>query len=353
MNSFHLFLALLMLATGSICTLLVKWMDLLQAKGSDGVERSFRHPFLQSLGLFLGEIFCLVAFYVHKWKRRTEENEMNFNPLIFWPPALCDITGTCLGITALTLTYASSATMIGGIVIVFTGIMTTLFLRRNLECYRWIGIFYVLIGTILVGLCDFWHEDGLENNSTRITGDLLIVAATLIASFQLVYEEKFIGKYNVPALKAVGLEGIFGFLTLLLLCSGFYFIPASDKMVNNPRKTLVDIYDGFCQLADNPLLLLAFSLLVICNAFFNFAGISVTKEMSATTRVVLNSLRTLVIWIFALALQWEVFQWLQFIGFSIVIIGICVYNDILIAPLGRKLADSCRIRYTQLQNEPE
>jgi len=46
-------------------------------------------------------------------------------------------------------------------------------------------------------------------------------------------------------------------------------------------------------------------------AFFNFAGISVTKELSATTRMVLDSVRTLVIWIVTLSLGWQNFQYLQ------------------------------------------
>lgn len=46
-------------------------------------------------------------------------------------------------------------------------------------------------------------------------------------------------------------------------------------------------------------------------AFFNFAGVSVTKELSATTRMVLDSIRTLVVWIFSLVFKWEHFQYLQ------------------------------------------
>lgn len=46
-------------------------------------------------------------------------------------------------------------------------------------------------------------------------------------------------------------------------------------------------------------------------AFFNFAGVSVTKELSATTRMVLDSIRTLVVWVFSIMLQWESFQYLQ------------------------------------------
>lgn len=44
---------------------------------------------------------------------------------------------------------------------------------------------------------------------------------------------------------------------------------------------------------NNSLLLMALLGTIISIAFFNFAGISVTKEMSATTRMVLDSVRYL------------------------------------------------------------
>ena len=71
---------------------------------------------------------------------------------------------------------------------------------------------------------------------------------------------------------------------------------------------------------------------VISIAFFNFAGISVTKEISATTRTVLDSIRTLVIWLFSLAVQWQEFNYLQLIGFVVLIIGMFLYNDVIIRP---------------------
>ena len=40
-----------------------------------------------------------------------------------------------------------------------------------------------------------------------VVGDLLIIAAQVITAVQMVYEEKFVVKHNVPALQAVGWEG--------------------------------------------------------------------------------------------------------------------------------------------------
>jgi hypothetical protein len=89
---------------------------------------------------------------------------------------------------------------------------------------------------------------------------------------------------------------------------------------------------------------------ILSIAFFNFAGISVTKELSATTRMVLDSVRTLIIWAFSLALGWQQFVYLQvtrlapgrhqhslqIIGFILLILGMFVYNDLIIGPFVRR-----------------
>ena len=84
------------------------------------------------------------------------------------------------------------------------------------------------------------------------------------------------------------------------------------------------------QLAHNPLLLTTFCYTTVSIAFFNFAGVSVTKEMSATTRKVLESMRTLIIWMVSIAVGWQSFYMLQLLGFVILITGMCIYNDIAV-----------------------
>lgn len=58
--------------------------------------------------------------------------------------------------------------------------------------------------------------------------------------------------------------------------------------------------------------------------------------MSATTRTVLDSIRTFVIWIFSLAISWEKISnrtIIQVIGFSILMLGMFLYNDVFVRPL--------------------
>lgn len=46
--------------------------------------------------------------------------------------------------------------------------------------------------------------------------------------------------------------------------------------------------------------------------------------------MVLDSIRTLVIWTVSLGVGWQVFHALQLLGFALLVFGMCVYNDILI-----------------------
>lgn len=94
----------------------------------------------------------------------------------------------------------------------------------------------------------------------------------------------------------------------------FYFIPVQQPMWSydpTPPYSLEDSIDGFIQLGNNPLLLVAIMGTIFSIAFFNYAGQTVTKELSATTRMVLDSVRTLVIWAFSISIGWQKFQYLQ------------------------------------------
>uniref|UniRef100_A0ABM0M1P0 Solute carrier family 35 member F6-like n=1 Tax=Saccoglossus kowalevskii TaxID=10224 RepID=A0ABM0M1P0_SACKO len=128
---------------------------------------------------------------------------------------------------------------------------------------------------------------------------------------------------------------IWGFVFLSLLLIPFYYIPAG-QLSTLPEHRLEDAIDAFYQMSNNPQLILAVLGNMVSIAFFNFAGISVTKEMSATTRMVLDSVRTLVIWVFTIAVGWESFLPLKILGFVLLLNGQCIYNQIICAPLLRK-----------------
>merc|ERR1712151_991360 len=82
----------------------------------------------------------------------------------------------------------------------------------------------------------------------------------------------------------------------------------------------------------NPVIIVAMTGNVLSIAFFNFFGVSITKNMSASHRMVLDSVRTLLVWAVSLGLGWEKFHPLQLLGFAILTVGISMYNEVIKLP---------------------
>lgn len=243
---------------------------------------------------------------------------------------MCDLIATSTMYVGLTLTYASSFQMLRGSVIIFVALFSKIFLGRQLGSRRWIGILFIATGLAIVGVSDMLSNDNKGDTTKILIGDCLIVLAQIITATQMTYEEKYVGSLNIPSLQAVGWEGIFGFVVLSILLVPMYFIHVPKVFSNNPRQVLEDAIDAFYMIKHNLLLLVPITGTVFSIAFFNFAGISVTKEISATTRMVLDSIRTIVIWSVSLLIGWQNFHPLQLLGFASLLFGMCIYNNIIV-----------------------
>lgn len=344
-------LALTMVVTGSINTLSTKWADNIESEGSDGQVRRFAHPFVQACSMFIGEFLCLLAFkglYYHMLRKNNGAQDRHdlvrgnreFSPFVLFVPAMCDMLATSLMYIGLNLTYPSSFQLLRGSVIIFVGILSVAFLNRTLVKREWIGIGFIMLGLVVVGLSDVVSNDNNGSQYTRnnvITGDLLIILAQIITAVQMVYEEYYVAGLDIPALQAVGWEGFFGFSVLGSLLLPMYFIHVMPPFDNNSRAVLEDVVDALVQIKNNYQLVIAIAGTVVSIAFFNFAGISVTKEISATTRMVLDSVRTLVVWMVSLLLVWQKFHYLQLVGFAGLLFGMCLYNDIVVLQTYRRV----------------
>ena len=96
----------------------------------------FDHPFLQAVGMFIGEFTCLIAFQIYRFanKRKLAEGTLDlgsddFSPFLLALPAVCDMLGTSTMYFGLTLTFASSFQMLRGAVMFFTAVMSVIFLK--------------------------------------------------------------------------------------------------------------------------------------------------------------------------------------------------------------------------------
>jgi len=120
---------------------------------------------------------------------------------------------------------------------------------------------------------------------------------------------------------------LWGLTFIIIVLTGMYFIPV-DKSDAHQTGRLEDSYDAMVQISNSWKIALATVGNALSIAFFNFFGISVTKVMSASHRMVIDSVRTFVIWGVSLALGWEKFSPLQLAGFAVLLAGTILFQEI-------------------------
>jgi len=318
-------LALGMLASGTANTVTCKLAMSRMSVGRHGGEpRSFNHPFVMAGFMFLGEIFCLGAYYLSRLRRRSKSKK-RYNASACALPACCDIMATSIMYVGLSLTTASTYQMLRGSVVLFTASFSVLFLKRKQWGFHWIGLFTVFGGTMVVGVSSLVNAPsggGGDNGIGQlITGDVLVVAAQIFTAVQMVVEERFVSGHDMPALLAVGCEGSYGMLALILLLVVLQFAPNQNGL------PIEDSLDAFAQIRNDSKLLMLLLLNSLSIALFNAFGITITKVSSAAYRMVLDSMRTLTVWVIGLAFAGEYFHWLQVCGFVLLAVGTMLYNE--------------------------
>ena len=241
----------------------------MSSEGKDGKVHIFRHPFLQTWGLSLGEFACIfIAIIWNCIKLRgiqtsqtsssseTSEARPKFCPFIFLPAAIFHQGSRCLIFLSLIFTTASSYQILSGSNLIFACIFGRLFLKKSLPWHKWIGVLIIVGGVATVGLGDFLFEKN-KHALNAILGDAFALSAMIFWATQLTYEEKFVKKYNINPIHALGLKGIFSFLILTSLLVGFYFLKVPFDM-GQPNGVMEDAIDGFYQLKNNPVLMASY-----------------------------------------------------------------------------------------------
>ena len=165
---------------------------------------------------------------------------------------------------------------------------------------------------------------------------------------QMIVEEHVMTKYNAPALKAVGYEGIFGASILGLLLTPLYYLKVSYSGVDcadgddcraAASYPVEDAIDAMVQVQNSKEIQVSIVIYILSIAFFNFFGISVTKAMSASHRMVLDSLRTVAVLGVSVWLLDTVFHPEQLVGFFLLLLGTGMYNEIIRVPFLFSYAD--------------
>ena len=355
---------LLLLITGSINTSANK---LQQNTVALKIKYAGHQKFI-TFCMFNGELLCLLLYWIKEGRFANKKEEGKSEALItdsgnnetkkpkkpkiwyFLFPAIFDILGSTISSISLSFLPSSIYQMFRGAVIIFTCSSSIIFLKNKYYRHHFFGIFVVVIGLVIVGLKAVIKGDSNTGENPGF-GIFLCVLSQAFSSGLMVTEEKLLKGFETPPLKAVGLEGMWGVICYIFLLVIFYFIECNswpdflkegvcinDDAENLNNYRFENAIFAVKQIWESGKLKAYLSLYVLSIAFFNFSGLTISKNVSSTARTIVDTLRTIVIWLFFLTFPnipeetKETFSWLQLLGFLILILGSLIYNEILVIP---------------------
>ena len=238
--------------------------------------------------------------------------------------------------------------MMRGLELFFVFLWSKIFLKNPLYRHALLGVGTLIFGLTLVGINSILFDNKEVAKNPGI-GIILLCASQLFSSTVYIIQEKFFIKYEVHPLQLVGFEGLWGFIIYTILLFIFQFISCDNwsstlrdgvcfKYKKDENKYHIeDTIFAFKQMGDKISILLVFIFYIISIALYNIVGVSLTKLVSSTTRAVVDTLRTVFIWLFFLFIHpvkgtEETFHILQFIGFIFLVTGTLIYNEIIVIP---------------------
>jgi drug/metabolite transporter (DMT)-like permease len=335
------------LAAGSLDNIAFKEQD-------DFIENSetgqrWNHPFLQVFLMFFAEFLCYIAYqgvtrFTHKLVE-SDDSTMTSPEirrahrkiyLLALIPATFDFIGSTLEFTALNLISQSIYMMFRGGVPVVTAMLSILVLRKKLTFNEFSGIGLAVFGIGMVGFSQYTHSQGQDNPahhvSKAIIGMICVIGSLVTSATQMILEEKFLNKFRLPALKMVGLEGLWGIILSTISIAVAASIPCTYEVngSNCNANGFVEDPIGGIRSALNSWTMITYVVLGVCSlGVFNLCCTTVTKFASAlSTSLMIISITTM-IWVYDLLFHDQPFYWMQFAGFSLLVLGNLIYQKII------------------------
>ncbi|KAL3137914.1 hypothetical protein ABBQ38_005161 [Trebouxia sp. C0009 RCD-2024] len=366
---------------GTLASLLGKIVYELSGNDFHGDEKLFRKPWATTTFMFFGMSFCLPIGWVYDYlQRRKQSSEKQSdteplltpeqgahgadganganglagtaaedssssnkhsslrNTLLLAVPTMFDLTATVLMSIGLLFVTASVYQMLRGAEMLFAAIFSVVFLKRTLNRNNYIGIGCCLAGICAVGISSVLSGQGSASAETTqaqiLLGMALIVCSQGVQAAQVTVEDYVMSDIGTAPLQVVGYEGVFGCLAMFcVLLPLVQHTPGQDG--SGLHEDSWETWHLITHSSSLPYMVPALVLSLLC---YNIAGMFVTDEIGAVARTVLETMRTLFVWMVDLLLyytplglgrlgeKWDNYSYLQAVGFVVLVVGTVVYG---------------------------
>ncbi|KAL4445807.1 hypothetical protein ABPG77_009006 [Micractinium sp. CCAP 211/92] len=373
---------------GTCTSLFAKIVYELEGPGRDGVTKAFEKPWCMTTVMFCGMSFCLpLAFFVERKQRQRAEkaaaaagstqepllpegepvaevknghSELAQALMLFIPTAF-DLIATVLMNVGLLSVTASVYQMMRGAEMLFAALFAVIFLRRSLNRYHYAGIGCCVLGIALVGTSSMLSGEGSASHpvsqEAMLLGMGLIIASQCVQAAQITFEDFFMADLAIPPLKIVGYEGVLGAATMLLLV-----LPVVQRLPGVDGQGLhEDSVDTWHMITHSGVIAGVLAIDMFALLMYNVAGMCVTGHLGAVFRTVLETTRTLFVWLVDLVLfytplgmgklgeSWSIYSWIQAAGFVVLVTGTVVYGKGDDQELAEQIAEGM---YDDMEEQP-
>jgi len=354
-----IFYVVTMIISGTVNTLTTKMQFTSESINKDGQLATFSKPWFATLNMLLA-MFCvgIVDKLIRTYRPSdTLAPDTGYEALpdaagkggptytekvyMTAAPAIFDLLATAFCCMGMLYIPASIWQMLKGGSVIFCGILSVTFLKRDLYAYHWLGLTLCVCGLCTVGLSNVMGNSQQPNKQSPaelIFGMSLVMLGQVVQAAQVIAEEYLMKDVDLPAMQIVGWEGFWGTLCMVLVV-----YPLLWKIPGDDHGHFEDVQDTFVMISNStPLFILVLVYLFSCGSF-NASGIAVTGALSATHRMMMDASRTSVIWLFGLVVfqlnpsspygeAWTSYSYLQLVGFLILVAGQSVYGGMLRVP---------------------
>ena len=330
-------LFILMPSFGASIHIIQKFLFETSSTGKNNSVKKFQKPyfftFLGSCGLFLVLILNLL-FNSNSYKTKFKTRAFQIGFLVLGISVLFNlIAGTLSNISSLYLNYSVSL-MLRSSTLLFGALISKFYLKRNLLKYQWYGILLTIISILLIGIAAIMGKSKTthRNASNEIIAIFIIlrIMSKSLQAISMIIEEKIMNYSGLAPIEICGLSGIWSLLfsLILLLC-------------------MEDNKDTLIMIKNNQTILILSILSIIIFGLWTILSLNITKKASAITRMIFDLLTIVIVWVIQISIhyivigtkyelkfgkageEWTKWSFLQLIGFVLMILGTCVYQNII------------------------
>jgi drug/metabolite transporter (DMT)-like permease len=345
---------------GTLTSLAAKAVYELDGTTRRGEHVLFQKPWAMTSVMFLGMSLCLPLAYWQQWKaKKLREAGRISEPLLgedvnkaaannthseareimlLAIPTAFDLVATVLMNIGLLSVTASVYQMMRGAEMLFAALFSVVFLHRTLNKYHFGGIACCVAGICCVGAASLLAGQGSATHPISqwqmLGGMALIILSQAVQAAQITFEDFFLTSMDISALKIVGFEGLWGSLAMfLVMLPVVQHLPGAEGTGIHENSL-----DTWHMITHSRVIMTVLLVDMLALLMYNVSGMCVTGHLGAVFRTVLETTRTLFVWLVDLLLfytplgfgklgeSWSRFSLIQAVGFCILVCGTLIYG---------------------------